>query len=297
MSTTTFTLGPSAQTADANKPDCTDAVREVPLTQIVPNPHQPRRHFDEDALLELAESIQQHGVLMPILLRQTAPEQYEIIAGERRFRAAQLAGLPTLPAVIKVMTEREQAELSLIENLQREDLSPVETARAFRSLMEKFGFTQTEIGERIGKSQPVISKFLHLLELSEAMLDSLERGDIQEGHARALLRVQDDGVRNQLWQAVVAERLSVRETEKRVRPGAAMPPEPAPQKAKPLPPRFDRTALAGLTEYHLQELLIQKFASRVMIRHEMERGGHIQIGFYDTEALLGLVERLLNAPG
>jgi ParB family transcriptional regulator, chromosome partitioning protein len=265
-------------------------VRLIPWEQIVPNPHQPRKHYDEEALQELAESISQHGILQPLLVRQRGNERFELIAGERRHRAAKIAGLTHVPVLIQKANDQEQAEISLIENLQREDLSPVETARAFRTLMREFGLTQQQIGESVGKTQSGIAHVLRLLSLPEELLDSLNRGEIQEGHARVLLRIEDRARQRQLWQQVIAERLSVRKTEQLAR-GEQV------GEAEPAQTEFDRTRLAQMNTQTLQELMIRKFASDVIIQREYERGGRIEFGFKENDALFGFMERLLNTSG
>jgi ParB family transcriptional regulator, chromosome partitioning protein len=189
----------------------------IPWEQIIPNPNQPRRRFDLAALQELADSIQQHGILQPLLVRQTGLERFEIIAGERRHRAAKMAGLTAVPAIVQKLTDQEQTEVALIENLQREDLSPVETARAFRTLMTRFGLTQQELSQRTGKSQSAISRTIRLLELPDDILDALERGDILERHTRALLTIRQQVIREGICQQVLKEKLSAQETERRIR--------------------------------------------------------------------------------
>jgi ParB family transcriptional regulator, chromosome partitioning protein len=294
---------PHSQPPAGERPPTTPQIRLVPLEQIVPNLHQPRREFDEAALQELADSIRQHGVLQPILLRQRGDNRFEIVAGERRFRASKLAGLKSIPAFVRKFNDKDQAEISLIENLQREDLSPVEMARAFRTLIQQFGLTQQELSHRVGKSQPVISQFLHLLELPDKILDSLECGDIQEGHARALLRIEDEVLREQLWQQVLAEGLSVRKTEKLTRTKRSdvseAPPSlslslVSPQEAIPM--EAQRPLFSEADAIRLETQLTHKFERRVVIQRSDTGKGSIQIGIHDSTDLLRIAGILLNAP-
>lgn len=206
------------------------AVTELPLADIYPNPDQPRKVFDEAALEELADSIRQHGVIMPIVVNKEPNGKYLIIAGERRYRASKLAGKETIPVVIKQYTEREVKEISLIENLQREDLNPIEAAVAMKQLMDEYSLTQEELAERIGKSRSAIANTLRLLTLDQRVLDLVAGGQLSAGHARALVvlpsrlqvKVAEDAVRNG-W--------SVREIEKAVK--AAMNPPVVREKAAP----------------------------------------------------------------
>lgn len=262
-------------------------VRQIPLEAIAPNPRQPRKQFPEDTLRKLADSIRLRGVLQPILLRQRAADRFEIVAGERRFRAAQMAGLMTIPALVREFDDRDQAELSLIENVQREDLSPLATARGLRTLMQEFKMTQKEVGERVGKSQSMISNLLHLLELPEEILESVDSGEIQEGHARLLLRIEDEARQRELWQQIIKERLSVRKAEQQFEGKTKAPAEPAQAESDPY-------GLAEMNAFAMQELLMQKLESRVLIRQEVIRGGRIEISFHDKAGLIGIVERLLH---
>jgi ParB family transcriptional regulator, chromosome partitioning protein len=279
-------------------------VRLIPLEQIVPNPHQPRREFDEPALQELADSIRQHGILQPLLVRQRGNERFELIAGERRHRAAKIAGLTHVPAIVQKFSDREQAEISLIENLQREDLSPVETARAFRTLINQFGMTQKQIGERVGKTQSAISNLLRLLQLPEAILDSLDRGELQEGHARALLSIEDDTLRSHLSQQVIAHQLSVRQTEALVKSGKASRTESEQTVSKAVRlPSAESVSCAGIKtlfaeqyEQALQERLAEKFATEVRIRHLDAVEGQIELGFSGNANLLRITDILLDSP-
>jgi len=202
------------------------SVQEAPIATLRANPRQPRTHFDDGALQELAASIQSNGILQPILVRPRTPGGFEIVAGERRYRAALLAGLKTVPIIVRELTDAETLAVALIENLIREDIGPLETARAFQRLMEDFGWTQEEMGRRVGKSRPAVSNALRLLELPLVIQQSLERGEIMEGHARALLgdRTQREAPlfrdrQTRVFQQVIARGLSVRDVERLMREG------------------------------------------------------------------------------
>jgi ParB family transcriptional regulator, chromosome partitioning protein len=187
------------------------------IEQLHPNRAQPRRRFDDDALDELASSIREHGVLEPILVRRREAGGYEIIAGERRWRAAQRAGIHELPIYVRELTDAVAFEAALVENLQREDLNPIETALAFQRLIDEHGHTQEQIAERVGKNRATVANSLRLLKLPEDVLGLLESGQLSEGHGRALLTAPDASAMQKLARAALAEKLSVRETERRAR--------------------------------------------------------------------------------
>lgn len=189
---------------------------EIPLAMIDPNPYQPRKHFDDEQITELSESIKKHGVLQSILLRKKDNDRYEIVAGERRFRASKLAGLVTIPAQVKDLTDIQTLEISLIENIQREDISTVETARAYKKLIEEFGHTQEQLAKAMGKSRSAVANCLRLLQLPEEILNMLSHKNITEGHARTILSVSEE---NQLPFAkqIISESLTVREAENMAR--------------------------------------------------------------------------------
>ncbi len=197
-----------------------DELRDLPVELIGPNPRQPRKAFDEAALEALAGSIAEQGVLQPVLVRPVAGGRYELIAGERRWRASRLAGLETLPAVVRggaVVTDTASLELALVENMAREDLNPVEEARACAALVEELGLTREEVGKRVGRSRVAVSNLLRLLDLPDEALELLERGELTEGHGRALLLADDHASRRALARSAVAEGWSVRATEAKAR--------------------------------------------------------------------------------
>jgi ParB family chromosome partitioning protein len=192
-------------------------LREIPVELIGPNPRQPRRTFDEGGLVALADSLRERGVLQPVLLRPIAGGTYELIAGERRWRAAQLAGFETVPALVRAHDDAESLELALIENMAREDLNPVEEARACALLVEELGLTREDVGRRVGRSRVAVSNLLRLLDLPDEVLDLLAAGHLTEGHGRALLTASDHDARRSLARTAVEEGWSVRQTEARAR--------------------------------------------------------------------------------
>jgi ParB family chromosome partitioning protein len=194
-----------------------DELRELPVEAIAPNPKQPRRRFDEESLHALAGSLGDRGVLQPVLVRPKAPGRYELIAGERRWRAAQIAGLERIPALVRDRGDAEALEVALIENMAREDLNPIDEARACAALVEELGLTRGEVGHRVGRGRVAVSNLMRLLDLPDEALDLLERGVFSEGHGRALLLAKDHATRRRLARAAAAEGWSVRTTEERAR--------------------------------------------------------------------------------
>jgi ParB family chromosome partitioning protein len=192
-------------------------LRELPVELIAPNRRQPRRRFDEDALTALAGSLGERGVLQPVLVRPRAGGTYELVAGERRWRAAQIAGLATIPALVRQREDAATLELALIENMAREDLSPIEEARACAALVEELGLTREEVGRRVGRGRVAVSNLVRLLDLPDDVIELLQEGSLSEGHGRALLLAEDHGARGGLARSAVAEGWSVRVTEARAR--------------------------------------------------------------------------------
>lgn len=256
----------------------TSAVK-MKIMDIEPNRDQPRKAFADDALSELADSIAKYGVLQPLLVRPFGDNGYQLIAGERRWRAARLAGLTEVPVVIREMTDEEAAALALIENLQREDLNPVEEAFGFRKLMEDFGLTQEEAAERVGKSRPAVANALRLLKLPADILDLVRDGKISAGHARALLSFPDEELMLQTAKLIVDKGISVRETE-RLAKKAAKPVRESPQKTR-------RAAFYDQIELALTEALCRK----VRIQNGKKNTGTLEIAFNSKEDL----ERIAHA--
>jgi ParB family transcriptional regulator, chromosome partitioning protein len=206
-------LSVSAEGKDTREND----LREVPVELISPNPKQPRRRFDQGALTELAGSLGERGVLQPVLLRPKVGGTYELIAGERRWRAARIAGLQTIPALVRERDDAEGLELALIENMAREDLNPIEEARACAALVEELALTREQVGRRVGRSRVAVSNLIRLLDLPDEVVELLATGALSEGHGRALLLAEDHGERRKLARTAVAEGWSVRTAEARAR--------------------------------------------------------------------------------
>ena len=255
----------------------------LPLAALRPNPQQPRSAIDAAALEELAASIREHGVLQPLLISRGQDGAYVVIAGERRWRAAALAGLTELPVMVVDLSDADALQAALVENLQREDLSPLEAARAYQRLIERFGLTQEQVAARVGKSRATVTNTLRLLALPERLRASLAAGEISEGHARALLGAPDDEARLRLWEQVRARHLSVRDTEAAVRRlGIGDAP---PSAARVLP-----------GDVLARERLQSALGTKVTLQRR-RRGGQILIHWYDDEQLEGLVAALLRGQG
>jgi ParB family chromosome partitioning protein len=209
-----------------------DELRELPVELIAPNPKQPRRRFEEEAMQALAESLRERGVLQPVLVRPVPGGTYEIVAGERRWRAAQIAELETVPALIRPREDAQALEVALIENMAREDLNPVEEARACAALVEELGLTREEVGRRVGRSRVAVSNLLRLLDLPDEALELLEAGDLSEGHGRALLLAADHADRRSLARSAATEDWSVRTLETRAREAGQRGAAPAAPRAR-----------------------------------------------------------------
>jgi len=255
-----------------------EVVTNLPINSIRPNPFQPRQQFKTEELEALAESIKLHGLLQPILVRPKDGE-YELVAGERRWRAAQLAGLTEIPAIIRHCSDDELLALALIENLQREDLNPLDEAQAYKTLMERFGLTQEAIAEKVGKSRAAVANTLRLLNLPEPIKQALRDGTITEGHARALLGAPDEGVMMEVFQQVIKHSLSVRQTELLIQRLTSK----RKKRERPLDPNL----LA------LQQILEERLQVPVKLRRG-RKGGVLEIRFFSDEELEGLVRKLVG---
>jgi ParB family transcriptional regulator, chromosome partitioning protein len=255
-------------------------VLELDVAAIRPNPAQPRTRIPPDELAELAASIAEHGVLQPIIVTG-GDEGYLLIAGERRWRAAQLAGRRTIPAVVKEATDQERLELALVENLQRQDLTPLEEAAAYRQLVAEHGLTQEAVATRVGKSRVAVANALRLLNLAPVARDALLAGRITAGHARALLACPDDATQEQLLARVLATDLSVRATEELVRRGIG--------------PRARSALPASVEVAAVEQQLRQALGTKVQLQRS-RRGGRIVIHYYSDDELQGLFERLTGGP-
>lgn len=253
--------------------------QELPIDSIVPNPFQPREEFDEGGIASLADSIEQVGVLQPILVRPAAEGGYQLIAGERRWRASQQAGMTTIPAIVKDIRDVSALEQAVIENLHRQDLNALEEAAAYQQLIDDFGFTQEQLAQRVGKSRPSVANTLRLLNLPPAIQGLLIDGRLAAAHARALLPVEDRAEQQALAEAAVAEGWSVRQVEQAVKDRADA---PAPTRGPEDRPEPGTTRPAALLE--LEELLAGHLDTRVAVQTGAKRG-KIVIEFADLDDL------------
>ena len=254
-----------------------DTLRSLPLDLISPGPYQPRSFFDPDRLEELAESIRHQGVIQPVVVRESGDKQYELIAGERRWRAAQIAGIEKIPAIIRDVPDEIAIAMALVENIQRENLNPIEEATALRRLVGEFQMTHQQAGDAVGRSRSAVSNLLRLLELSEEVRELVDARHLEMGHARALLSL-DASMQAKAAREVVSKGLSVRETEKLVR-RMKNPPTRNPQV---LDPDVQR----------LQDKLSEKLCARVKLTHNTGGKGKMVIAYNSTDELEGILEQL-----
>ena len=266
-------------------PPPTSGLREVPVGSITPNPWQPRTTFDQTELEGLAGSIREHGVLQPVLVSQQADGTYQLITGERRWRAAVLAGLQTLPAVVKEATPAASLEMALVENIQRRDLNPLEEAHAFRQLLDEHGLTQEQLAVRIGKSRVAVTNTLRLLQLPDAVQQALADGSITEGHARAILTANDEAKRVALLKRVIDEQLSVRATEALARDMNLDRPAVASPETGGVDPETER----------LEDEFRHALGTRVRLVRGRDGAGRLIIHFYSEEELQGLYESIIRS--
>ena len=255
------------------------AERLVKISSVEPNLNQPRRHFDEDALLELSESIKQYGVLQPLLVSDKK-DYFEIIAGERRWRAAKMAGLKEVPVVVKEFTDQEIVEISLIENIPREDLNPIEEAMAYKRLMEEFHLKQDEIADRVAKSRTAVTNSMRLLKLSSKVQEMVIADMISAGHARALLGISDEALQETTAMKVFDEKLSVRETEKLVKNLVS----PA-KKVK-----TERNTAEDAIYESLEEKMKGIMGTKVSIQRKKNNKGKIEIEYYSRDELERIID-------
>jgi ParB family chromosome partitioning protein len=254
---------------------------EIPLARIRENPRQPRLRMDDEALATLAESIREHGVIQPILVTETI-DGYQLVAGERRVRASRLAGLERIPAIIRQLADRQQLELALVENLQREDLDPIEAARAYRQLIDEFAFSQEDLATRVGRARSTVANTLRLLDLHQAVQDAIVDGRITEGHARAIGGLESEG-QARIVGMVVDEGLSVRQTEELVR-----------RIREPREARLADTAAASDPDAErVEEELRRSLGTKVRLTRT-RRGGRITIEYYGDDELARIYQRLVG---
>jgi ParB family chromosome partitioning protein len=269
--------------------DDTEELRQIAVELIVPNPNQPRRGFEEESLVGLAESIRARGVLQPVLVRPLVDGRYELIAGERRWRAARIAQLETIPAIVRRHDDAASLEIALIENMAREDLNPVEEARACVALVEELGLTREEVGQRVARSRVAVSNLIRLLDLPDEALELLERGLLTEGHGRALLLAEDQLQRRGLARSAVQTGWSVRELENRAREANGSPRVDRPRSATPRwQPHPDQTAAALEIENTLESLL----GRDVEVVPGRQEGFRVQLTVDSLEDALELARRL-----
>lgn len=257
-----------------------DGTLMVKLSKVEPNREQPRKNFDEDSLQELAESLKQFGMLQPILV-QNRGDYYEIIAGERRWRAAKIAGLKEVPVIVRELTDQEIVEISLIENIQREDLNPIEEAQAYKRLLTEFHLKQDEVAERVSKSRTAVTNSMRLLKLCDEVQKMIVDDMISTGHARALISIEDPEEQYLIAQKIFDEKLSVREVEKLVKD----------LHKPPKPPKEENKTLQAIYQ-EISERLKQSLSTKVSVSAKQNGAGKIEIEFYNHEDLERLLERI-----
>lgn len=255
-----------------------DVVSEVEIEDLRPNPYQPRKHFDDQGIQELSISIKQHGIVQPLIVRKSI-HGYEVIAGERRLRAAKLASLTHIPIVIREFTDEQMMEIALVENLQREDLNPIEVATAYQKLMERLTLTQEELAERVGKSRPHVANFLRLLQLPVEIQSDVSRGTLSMGHARAILGLKDKNLQRKLAARVMKEKASVRQLEEWIQKLNQQQ-----QKTKEVPTKKEEPMIK-----RYEDILQQVFSTPVKIRPGRKKG-KIEIEYYSERELERLIE-------
>ena len=251
------------------------------ISEIEPNRAQPRKSFDQSALEELADSLREVGVIQPLIVRPVAAGGYQIVAGERRWRAAQMAGLTEVPAIVRELTDREVDEMALIENLQREDLDAIEEAEGYRHLIEEYSMTQEQVASRVGKSRPAVSNSMRLLELPDGVLQLIRRGELTAGHARALLSLPTDDDKVRLGTAAARKGMSVRDVEKLVKSEKQKTDKKTASKTKQRESIYDEVQLALCEELH----------RKVKISGSNGKGT-LEIEFYSVEELCDIANRL-----
>lgn len=255
-------------------------VRELKINEIEPNVNQPRKRFDNDKLAQLAQSIKQHGIVQPIIVKKEN-DTYKIIAGERRWRAARIAGLDKVPVVVKEVTSKQLMEMALIENLQREDLNPIEEAQAYERLIKEFDLTQEEVASTVGKSRPAVTNSLRLLNLSEKLQAFVSNEDISSGHARALLALDDPEMQMQAVNEIIQKNLNVRDTEKLVK--------------RYLSKKKVREEKRDVEQAAIEEKLKDIFGTKVKLVSNKNKKGKIMIEYYsfdELDRILELVESI-----
>ncbi len=260
----------------------------LPISEIEPNQDQPRKSFSQESLAELADSIRDHGILQPLLVRPMPAGRYQLIAGERRWRAARMAGENSVPVIIREMSDQEAMELALIENLQREDLNPVEEAMGYRQLIEQYDMTQEKVAQVVGKSRPAVANALRLLNLPEDVLGMVQQGRVSAGHARALLALEEPQIIRENAAKVLADKITVRDIEQMARKI---------KKAEKRSPSGAGEKTPHSVYQELELALAEELGRRVIVRPAgREGGGSLVIDFFDTKDLCDLASRLTGQP-
>lgn len=267
-----------------------EELRELPIDLISTNPNQPRRRFDQDALAALASSLGEQGVLQPVLVRPRAGGRYELVAGERRWRAAEIAGMQTIPALVREREDAETLELALIENMAREDLTPVEEARACTALVEELGLTREEVGRRVGRGRVAVSNLMRLLDLPDEVIDLVQDGRLSEGHGRALLLADDHSARRRLAREAIAQGWSVRVTEARARETneASGQGRTDPARRGAARPHPDQEQ----AEKEIADALAGALGAEVQVKATRSGGYRAQVSFATIEEAMELARRL-----
>ena len=260
-----------------------DNILSIDISQIKPNKNQPRKEFDEKSLKELSDSIKTYGVIQPIIVRKIG-KNYEIIAGERRWRASKIAGLEEVPCLVKDVEEFESIKMALIENIQREDLNPIEEAKAFRELMDNYNLTQEEVSQIVGKSRSYIANSIRLLNLDKKILDYIEEGSLSSGHARALLSIEDEKERSKIANEIINKKLNVRDTEELAKNM---------KKSKKHLQNKSKETYRDPIILNLEEELMAYLGTKVQIA-EGKNKGKIEIEYYGDEDLERILETIMN---
>jgi ParB family chromosome partitioning protein len=284
LPTRTGTTAPN--TPHAAAPAAEGDVQRLPIEQVTPNPNQPRRDFDESALLELAQSIEREGIIQPIIVRKTAPNQYQIIAGERRWRAAKLGGLQQIPVIVRTADDQQVLELAIIENIQREDLNPIELATAFQRMATELGLSHDQIGQKTGKERTTITNSVRLLQLPLELQAMIASKQLSSGHARALLKFEGEQMQWEIARRCVAEGWSVRQIEEFTRPKGAA----AKAKSKKPEGPTDPNVKFALTE--LERVL----GTKVRIIENRGGKGRIEIEYYSSDDLSRIYDLVVGSP-
>lgn len=273
------------------------SVAMIGLSEIAPNPQQPRHDFSSEALGELVESIRAHGIIQPVTVRRTASGSYELISGERRVRASRIVGLSDIPAyIIEVDTDRRMLELAIVENVQRANLNPIEEAESYRRLIEECGLRQDEVAERISRDRTTVSNFLRMLKLPIEIQDSLRKGELGMGHAKAILAIADPAYQVALWRTAVTESYSVRRLEELARKAASQQPQ-LDSNSKKRVGRPMKEQGVGATDESLvpmESALKQKLQTQVRIRMKTPTQGEIALEFYSHDDLERISDLLLS---